>query len=71
MNKTTPTLPAAALFKGFEPLVGAASIQYANDDDWEQRSKCLYHTLKGEDLKSYFPQFVKIAQVERDFSHLV
>ena len=45
------------------PLFGAASITYANDADWDQRSKCLFHTLKGEDLRSYFPHFVKIAQV--------
>ncbi len=51
------------LFKGFEPLIGAASIQYANDEDWDQRQKCLYKTLKGEELKDYFPKFVKIAQV--------
>ena len=50
-------------YKGFEPLIGAASIQYANDEDWLQRKKWLYPTLKGEDLKSYFPHFVKIAQV--------
>ena len=51
-------------YKGFEPLIGGASIQYANDEDWLQRKKWLYPTLKGEDLKSYFPHFVKIAQVD-------
>ncbi len=53
----------SAAVKGFEPLIGAASIQYANDEDWDQRQKCLYKTLKGEELKDYFPKFVKIAQV--------
>lgn len=53
----------ALLFKGFEPLIGSASIQYANGEDWELRQKCLYHTLKGPDLRSYFPQFVTIAKV--------
>ena len=52
------------LFEGFEPLIGPASVQYANDEDWLQRRKWLYPTLKGEDLKSYFPHFVKIAQVD-------
>ena len=66
----TPLLPTshtqtAELFKGFEPLTGAASIQFANDEDWLQRRKWLFPTLKGEDLKSYFPHFVKIAQVDR------
>lgn len=51
------------LFWGFEPLITKDSIQYANDDDWAQRSKLLFQTLKGEDLKSYFPHFVQIAQV--------
>ena len=51
------------IFKVVEPLIGPASIQYANDEDWLQRRKWLYCTLKGEDLKSYFPHFVKIAQV--------
>ena len=53
-----------APFEGFEPLLGPASIQYANDEDWLQRRKWLYPVLKGEDLKSYFPHFVKIAQVD-------
>lgn len=47
----------------FEPLIGSASIQYANDEDWDQRQKCLYKTLKGEELKAYFPIFVTIAKV--------
>ena len=51
------------LFKGFEPLIGSESIQYANDDEWDMRQKCLYKTLRGEDLKSYFPHFLNIAQV--------
>jgi hypothetical protein len=54
---------AVLLFKGFEPLIGAANIQYANGEDWDQRQKCLYKTLKGEELKGYFPKFVSIAQV--------
>ncbi|XP_064390631.1 cytochrome P450 20A1-like [Halichondria panicea] len=49
------------LFWGFEPLITKYSIQYANDEDWVQRSKLLFPTLKGEDLKSYFPHFVQIA----------
>ena len=51
------------LFKGVEPLIGSASIQYANEKDWDQRQKCLYKTFKGEELKGYFPKFVSIAQV--------
>ena len=58
---------AAILFKGFEPLATSSSIQFANGSDWEDRRKCLYSTLKGEDLESYFPFFVQIAQV-RHFS---
>ena len=53
------------LFKMFQPLIGSASIQYANDEDWDQRQKCLYKTLKGEDLKAYFPKFVTIAKVKK------
>ena len=59
------------LFKGFEPLIGAANIQYANDEDWDQRQKCFYKTLKGEDLKEYFPIFVKIALVSQDLYSVV
>ena len=50
-------------FIAFEPLIGSTSIEYANDDEWEQRQRCVYHTLKGKELKEYFPVFVKIAQV--------
>ena len=64
MNTHTPTYThLEELYKELEPLIGPASIQYANDEDWLQRKKWLYHTLKGEDLKSYLPHFVKIAQV--------
>ena len=54
---------AVELFIPLQSLIGAASIQYASDEEWERRQKCLYHTLKGEELKEYFPVFVKIAQV--------
>ena len=64
-NSHCLSITTAELFKGFEPLIGVSSIQYANDADWDQRNKCLYHTLKGEDLRSYFPHFVKIAQVTK------
>ena len=50
------------LFRGFQALIGPASIQYANDEDWLQRRQWLYSTLKGKDLQLYFPHFVKIAQ---------
>ena len=55
---------AAELFKGYEPLIGSNNITYAKDADWEQRAKCVYHAFKGEELRSYFPHFVKIAQVK-------
>ena len=54
------------LFKSVEALIGRASIQYANDEDWLQRRQWLYSTLKGKDLQSYFPHFVKIAQETQD-----
>ena len=51
------------LLKGFVPLFGTTSIQIANGEDWQRRQKSTYSTLKGVDLKSYFPHFVGIAKV--------
>ena len=56
-------LSTAMLIKLLEPLIGSASILYANGEDWQLRQKCLYHNLKGSDLKSYFSHFVSIAKV--------
>lgn len=58
-------LLAEALFALFEPLIGPASIQYANGADWEARRKALYHTLKGEYLDTYYPTFVQIGDKTR------
>ena len=63
VSPSPPPPPTAELFKGFEPLTGSASIQFANGEDWEKRRKCLFPTLLGEDLKDYFPIFVDIGQV--------
>ena len=60
---------AETLFALLEPLIGPASIQYANGADWEERRKALYHTLRGEHLDTYYPSFLKIAQkTNRDWS---
>ena len=48
------------LFTLFEPLIGSNSIQYANGQDWEDRRKWLYESLKGPYLESYVPHFVKV-----------
>ncbi|XP_065890917.1 cytochrome P450 20A1-like isoform X2 [Dysidea avara] len=45
----------------FEPVVGPQSILYANGEEWEDRRKWLYESLKGTSLESYIPMFVKIA----------
>lgn len=54
-----------SLFALIEPLIGAASIQYANGADWEQRRKALYPTLRGEDLDTYYPTFLRIVDKTR------
>ena len=46
-------------------MFGPASITYANDDEWDQRQKCLFKTLKGDELKTHFPTFVAIAEVAK------
>ena len=69
LSTTTFSLTVAELFKGYEPLIGPSSIQFANGADWEQRAKYLYHTLREEELRSYFPHFVKIAQVMK-YKHI-
>ena len=51
------------LFLAFAPLIGDGSIQYSNGTDWEDRRKCLFPVFKGDDLLSYFPHFIQIAQV--------
>jgi len=58
---------AGHLFMGFAPLFGKNSIQYANGTDWENCRRCLYGVFKGDDLLSYFPHFVQIAQVREFF----
>ena len=50
------------LFTLFEPLIGN-SIQYANGQDWEDRRKWLYESLKGSYLESYVSHFVKVNYV--------
>ena len=54
--------PSENLFELFEPLIGSESIQYANGEDWEERRRRLYPTLKGAHLESYFGTFLSIAQ---------
>ena len=44
----------------FEPVVGPQSINYANGEEWEDRRKWLYESLKGTSLESYIPKFVKV-----------
>ena len=46
----------------FEPLIGASSIQYANGEDWEDRRKWLYESLKGSYLESYISHFVEVLE---------
>ena len=49
------------LFTLFEPLITADSIQYANGQEWEDRRKWLYESLKGTFLEGYVPIFVKVS----------
>ncbi|XP_065889636.1 cytochrome P450 20A1-like [Dysidea avara] len=59
------------LFTLFEPLITADSIQYANGQEWEDRRKWLYESLKGTFLEGYVPIFVKIAnETARTWSKL-
>ena len=44
-------------------MTGPSSIVFANEEDWQMRQKCLYHTLEGTNLKSYFANFVSIIKV--------
>ena len=55
----------------FAPLFGKNSIQYANGTDWENRRRCIYRVFRGDDLLSYFPYFVQIAQVREFFPPFV
>ena len=50
------------LFTLFEPLVGPSSIQYANGQEWEDRRKWLYESLKGPFLEGYVSHFVKVCK---------
>ena len=54
---------AELLFSLFEPLIGASSIQYANGEDWEDRRKWLYESLRGSCLESYISHFVKVLRL--------
>lgn len=44
----------------FEPITGPLSIVYANGQEWEDRRKWLYESLKGTILESYIPIFTKV-----------
>ena len=55
-----PCCIAELLFTIFEPLIGASSIEYANGEDWEDRRKWLYESLKGSCLESYISHFVEV-----------
>ena len=44
----------------FEPVTGPLSIVYANGEEWEDRRKWLYESLKGTSLESYMPMFIKV-----------
>ena len=50
------------LFTMLEPLIGASSIQFANGEDWENRRKWLYESLKGSYLESYISYFVQVLE---------
>ncbi|XP_065890921.1 cytochrome P450 20A1-like isoform X4 [Dysidea avara] len=55
-----------ALVPLFEPITGPLSIVYANGEEWEDRRKWLYKSLKGMSLESYIPMFIKIANETAD-----
>ena len=44
----------------FEPITGPHSIVYANGQEWEDRKKWIYESLKGVTLESYIPIFTKV-----------
>ena len=44
----------------FEPVTGPLSIMYANGQEWEDRRKWIYDSLKGPILESYVPIFTKV-----------
>ena len=48
------------LFSLFEPITGPLSIMYANGQEWEDRRKWIYDSLKGPVLESYIPIFIKV-----------
>ena len=49
------------LVSSFEHIIGPLSISYANGQEWEDRRKWLYESLKGENLESCTPVFTKVS----------
>lgn len=44
-----------------DPLHGAKSIKVINGTEWEKRKRLLYRTIRGENLESFFNDFVQIS----------
>ena len=49
------------MIEQFEALLTADSIEFANGQEWEDRRKWLYESLKGKFLEGYLPIFVKVS----------
>ena len=63
--KTTENLfhrPKLIFAQCFEPLHGSCSIQSINGTEWKERKKLLHGTIRGNNLGSFFSDFVCIAQ---------
>jgi len=59
-----------ALTPMFEPVTGPLSIVYTNGEEWEDRRKWLYKSLKGTSLESYIPIFIKVCNCVEIFCYL-
>ena len=49
------------MIEQFEALLTADSIEFASGQDWEDRRKWLYESLKGTFLEGCVPIFVKVS----------
>ena len=60
----------ALFFKLFEPLIGPASIQFANGEDGRCRRKMYDRAFAHDKFGSYYKSFQKVRSFNFSFLHL-
>jgi len=49
----------------FEPILGLQSISYSNGEEWVERKKWVFKSLKGAFLEGYIPIFIDVSALSK------